>query len=146
MTILCERGDTLYHFTKEENARARPMCEKALALDPTYGVAYTLLSWTYLLEWLLYGNPGSPSIVNKLTVSPKKRLLLMTHSPSAHEVLGFIYLFKDRQHEQAIAEVKRALTLGPNWFSSYVALGQILNFSGPARRSHYSGFQLSEET
>jgi adenylate cyclase len=37
--------------TKDGNARARQMLEKAIALDPQYADAYVLLGSTYLLEW-----------------------------------------------------------------------------------------------
>jgi len=38
-----------YRFTKE--AQARQMFERAAELDPGYAAAYTLLSWTYFVEW-----------------------------------------------------------------------------------------------
>jgi adenylate cyclase len=37
--------------TKETNAQARQLFEKALALDPQYAEAYARLGWTYMLEW-----------------------------------------------------------------------------------------------
>jgi tetratricopeptide (TPR) repeat protein len=39
-------------------------------------------------------------------------------------------LWKDQQHEQAIAEVERAIALDPNDAESYMALGNFLNFVG----------------
>ena len=42
-----------YRFTKEANAQARQMFEKAIALDPQYAEAYAWLGWTYWLEWVL---------------------------------------------------------------------------------------------
>src|SRR4030095_15864068 len=41
-----------WRTTKEGNAQARQMLEKAIALDPQYADAYVLLGITYLLEWL----------------------------------------------------------------------------------------------
>ncbi len=34
-------------ITKEANAQARQMYEKAIALDPQYAEAYAALGWTY---------------------------------------------------------------------------------------------------
>ena len=36
-----------FRFTKETNAQARQMFEKAIALDPQYAEAYAWLGWTY---------------------------------------------------------------------------------------------------
>jgi hypothetical protein len=41
-----------------------------------------------------------------------------------------VYLFRDQQHEQALAEAKRAHALGPNWYSTYYMLGATLNAMG----------------
>jgi adenylate cyclase len=38
-------------FTKEANAYARQMFEKAVVLDPQYARAYAGLGLTYFLEW-----------------------------------------------------------------------------------------------
>jgi tetratricopeptide (TPR) repeat protein len=41
-----------------------------------------------------------------------------------------MYLWKDKQHELAIAEAKRALALSPNDAESCARLGETLNFAG----------------
>src|SRR5262245_56054798 len=43
----------LVRYTKEANVQARQLCDKAIALDPSYADAYALLGWTYWLEWEL---------------------------------------------------------------------------------------------
>src|SRR3989442_8056694 len=46
------RGVEYYwRFTQEANVQARQQFEKALALDPQYVEAYTLLGLTYAQEW-----------------------------------------------------------------------------------------------
>ena len=40
--------DYFYRYTKESNAQARPLFEKAIELDPQYAEAYAWLGWTYL--------------------------------------------------------------------------------------------------
>src|SRR5207245_4467138 len=42
----------LWRYTQEANAQARQMFEKAVALDPQYADAYTLLGYSYFREWL----------------------------------------------------------------------------------------------
>src|SRR5207249_9810095 len=41
----------VYRTTKEANAQARQMYEKAIELDPQYAVAYVALGWTYFSDW-----------------------------------------------------------------------------------------------
>ena len=45
-------------------------------------------------------------------------------------MLALIYLWRDKQHEQALAAVKRSVAHAPNWFSGYVVMGMILNTMG----------------
>lgn len=51
--------------------------------------------------------------------------------PLAHMVLGLSYLFKAR-HEQAIAEMERAVSLDPNSADGYSSLGLALAYAGRA--------------
>jgi adenylate cyclase len=41
-----------------------------------------------------------------------------------------VYLYRNKQYEQAIAEAKRAITLSPNFYSPYAALAASLIFAG----------------
>ena len=118
----------LYRFTPDANAQARQLCEQAIALDQTYGVAYALLGWTYFKEWFLQWNQD-PQMLEQAFALAQKAIALDDSLPPAHELLGQVYLWKNK-HEQAIAEVKRALAHGPNWFSSYASLGRFLNYAG----------------
>jgi adenylate cyclase len=118
----------LYRFTPDANEQARQVCEQAIALDPAYGVAYTVLGWTYFMEWFLQWNQDSQTLERAFLLA-QKAITLDDSLPPAHELLGQVYLLKNK-HEQAIAEVKRAIAHGPNWFSSYASLGRILNYAG----------------
>ncbi|MBM4259367.1 MAG: tetratricopeptide repeat protein [Deltaproteobacteria bacterium] len=44
--------------------------------------------------------------------------------------LGVVYLYRDRNYEQALAEVKRSIAISPNWFPGHTVLGLILNMMG----------------
>jgi adenylate cyclase len=61
----------------------------------------------------------------------QKALALDGSLSVAHELLAWVYLFRDKQHEAALAEANRALAYGgANWFSAYIVLGNVLNFAG----------------
>jgi len=44
--------------TRDGNAKARQMFEKALALDPKYAMAYAALGETYLFALLMANTPA----------------------------------------------------------------------------------------
>jgi len=51
-----------WHFTKEANAQARQMSEKATGLDPQYAAAYALLSGTHWFDWFFQWSSDPQSL------------------------------------------------------------------------------------
>ena len=119
------------HFnrqTKEANAQARQMFEKAIELDPAYAEAYVGLSWTYWLEWTFLWSPNPQTLEQAFALAQKARALDDSLA-QAHILSGRLYLWK-KQHEQAVAEAERAIALAPNFAEGYAELGFILNWAG----------------
>ncbi len=67
--------------------------------------------------------------LEKAAALAHKAIALDESIPSAHQLLGQVYLFQKR-HEQATAEAERAVTLVPNDAENYLWLGWILNYAG----------------
>src|SRR5712691_8094998 len=103
--------------------------EKAIALDPSYAVAYAFLGLSYWIEWVLHFS-DDPQLLERAFTLAQQALALDDSLPPAHELLGLVYLWRDKQHEQAIAELKRAVAYSPNWFSANTMLGYALNYAG----------------
>jgi tetratricopeptide (TPR) repeat protein len=118
----------LVRFTKEANAQARQLGEKAVALDPHYAEAYALLSNTYWLEWELRWSADSQTLGRALVLA-QQAVTLDDSLPTAHRFLGQVYALK-QQYDQAIAEGERAITLDPNNADSYTSQAQALLFAG----------------
>ena len=118
----------IHRFTKEANAEARQMFEKAIELDPEYASAHSLLGWTHLLEWML-GWSHDPQSLERAFELAQTALSLDNSLPEAHRLLGNIYLSK-KQHEQAIVVCEKAIALNPNYADGFAALGEILNWVG----------------
>jgi adenylate cyclase len=118
-----------WRFTKEAHAQARQMYKKAIELDPAYALAHMLLGWTYLQEWVLQWSQD-PQTLEWAFALVQKALALDDSLPQAHELLGFVHLLKNKQPEQAVVEMERAVALSPNWYSAYAALGLSLNYAG----------------
>jgi adenylate cyclase len=115
-------------FTKEANAQARQMSEKALALDPQYAEAYAWLGQTYWMEWNQRWS-ADPQTLERALALAQQATALDDSLPVAHSLLGQIYAQK-RQYDQAIAEGERAIALDPNNADSYQWQANVLNFAG----------------
>jgi TolB-like protein/Flp pilus assembly protein TadD len=115
-------------LTKEANAQARQLFEKALALDPQYAEAYAWLSGTYWLEWV-YRWSADPQTLEHALALAQQAVALDDSLPQAHGILSWVYGLK-QQSDQAIAEGKRAIALDPNNADSYAGQAQVLLMAG----------------
>jgi tetratricopeptide (TPR) repeat protein len=129
------RGDKYYVLlTKEAHEQARQMFEQAIALDPQYAEAYMLLGGSYWLEWIWQWSEG-PQAMERAFALVQKALGLNDSLGIAHSQLGFIYLWRDRQYERAIAEGEQGLALDPNCGTCSAMLGHILTYAGRAQEA-----------
>jgi adenylate cyclase len=120
------RGTEYYwSFTKDGNAKARQMFEKAIELDPKYADAYAWLGLNYWFGWLAQYSPD-PNALDRASQLAQQAIALDDSRPFPHTVLGNIYLFK-RQYAEALTEAQRAIALGPNDASGYEWLAWIMN-------------------
>jgi adenylate cyclase len=125
------RGRTYYlRYTKEANAQARQMFEHAIELDSRYADAYTLLGFTYWLEWVLQWSQNPVQSLERFAELAHQALALDDSLPMPHIALGYVYLWKDRQYAQGIAELQKAVSLAPNNADVYFALAEGLNIAG----------------
>jgi adenylate cyclase len=73
--------------TKEANAHARQMFEKAVELDPMYAAAYAGLGATYINDFVFQWNPD-PQNLERGFVLAQQALALDTSLPAAHGLYG----------------------------------------------------------
>jgi adenylate cyclase len=115
-------------YTKETDAQARQLYEKAIALDPQYADAYAWLSYTYWREWVSRWSTDPQTLERALTLV-HQALALDDSLPIAHSLLGYVHAQK-QQYDQAIAEGERAIALDPNNADSYARQADVLNNAG----------------
>jgi TolB-like protein/predicted Zn-dependent protease len=115
-------------FTKEANAQARQMWEKAVELDSQYAEAYELLGATYYMEWVWRWS-ADPQTLERALVLAQQALALDDSLPVAHSFVSLVYA-QQQQYDQAIAEGERAIALDPNHADSYAWQAEVLNLVG----------------
>lgn len=120
------KGGTM---NKERVERAMQLLEEAIALDPEYAYAYSLLSTAHF-DLVALGASGSPreSLQRALELG-KKAIALDDSNSSVHACLTFPYIYLT-EFDKAISEAEKAISLSPNSALAYWALGTALGFSG----------------
>ncbi|MBI3756964.1 MAG: tetratricopeptide repeat protein [Deltaproteobacteria bacterium] len=120
--------EPFFRYTKETNAQARQLFEKAIALDPQYAEAYAYLGWTYHREWFFRWT-ADPQTLERAFELAQQAVALDDSLPVAHSVLCQVY-GQQQQYDQALAEGERAIALDPNNADSYARKGAGLLFAG----------------
>ncbi len=116
-------------FTKEDNAKAQALFERAVKLDPEYAAAWTMLAWTHWIDASYGFSQSRAESFNRALELAQKALGLDDANPDVHALLGGIHLFQG-QHERAIAEGKKAIALRPNNACNLALLAQTLSYTG----------------
>jgi adenylate cyclase len=117
-----------YRYTKEANAQARQLFEKAIALDPQYAEAYAWLGLTYWAEWGFRWS-AAPETLKRALALAQQAAALDDSLPVAHSLLSNVYT-SEQQYDQAITEGERAIALDPNYADSYAVQANVLILAG----------------
>jgi TolB-like protein/class 3 adenylate cyclase len=118
----------LSRLKRAENFEAREFFRQAIELDPGYAAAYAALGWTFL-NTVLYGWGGSPSSeLRRAEELARKATALDDASIEGHRLLARVLLMR-RNHDLAVLELERAISLNPNDANSYADQGLIFVYS-----------------
>ena len=119
--------------TPEEFKAAIADFKKAAELDPNYGRAYAALAATYWESYTRYWGltMGIGRHIHDAQYEAEQFLAKAMRNPTplAHQVSSAM-LVQAQQHEDAIAEAKRAIAADPNDADGYIALARALSFAG----------------
>jgi serine/threonine-protein kinase len=115
----------LFH---KSSAKAVPLFEQAIKLDPNFALAFAGLSMAE--SWLYHSSDPVPARREKARLHADEALRLQPDLPEGHLALGFSYYYGDRDYERALAEFEIARRGLPNDAQVYLAIGAIQRRQG----------------
>jgi TolB-like protein/class 3 adenylate cyclase len=126
--------DHFYRINKQDNVVAQRLTEEAIALDPRYACAYSLLGGIHRMavELGISNSPAQSLATAKELV--EKAIDLNPALPGPYAVLSHVYRSMG-QYDKSIEEAEKALTLNPNSVLGNGAMGSILMYVGRSEES-----------
>jgi tetratricopeptide (TPR) repeat protein len=127
--VLLKGWEHYLRQTPDEFRAAIVDFKKATELDPSYGRAYAALA---ALHWEAYRRYWGAALgVTRSTYEAEQYLgkAMREPTPLAHQVASAM-LVHAQQHQEGIAEARRAIASDPNDADGYVALAGALSFAG----------------
>jgi len=121
-----------FRLTPDDFAKANSSFRRAIELDPNYDRAYAALA---LLHWTATQHPALLVRLGmnwqEARLRPREFLQKAMKRPTsiAYNVSSQMHLYL-RQHEQAISEIEKALSLDPNDSACHQTMAFILNMTG----------------
>jgi TolB-like protein/Flp pilus assembly protein TadD len=114
-----------YRRNKEGNIHARKLAEEAIALDPEYPTAYSLLGRTRHMDVLLGLSKSREKSLQEEVRLLQKALAIDDSHPIANTTLAYTYAMQ-KQPEKSLAQAERAVALNPNMALPNAHLGGAL--------------------
>ena len=122
-------NEHLYRRTTADTLEAGRLAQEAIALDPEYGGAYTLLAHIHLDDvWFNRTKDRAKSIKTAEQLA-LKAIDLSGQDTITHRLLGMVFLLRN-EYEKAIIEAQKAIELSPNSAVDHFFMGMVLRFTG----------------
>jgi adenylate cyclase len=123
-------GKQLHHrSTREDNAAALAMLERATTLDPNYAHAHAWLACTLGQSWVYGFCADRDAIWDRVVEELRIALALDDNDSDVHRILAAVNLARD-EHDKAVYHQERALALNPNDDLIVVQQGEVLTWIG----------------
>jgi TolB-like protein len=118
-------------FTKEGNLESRLMFEQAIELDLTFATAIGRLATAHTLAAENGWSPAPEKSMKTARLLAEKAVALDDDLPQAHWAMARVYSRKRLfDGDRAIASLRKAIALDPNYADAFAMLSNVLNFVG----------------
>jgi uncharacterized protein (DUF924 family)/TolB-like protein len=126
-------GNALHWDDPEQEAEATRLIERAIEIDPGYGLAYALLGTMRRAKWR--DDPGNSNALLDEAYQLALRAVELDDSEStSHSLLGQTCLYR-RDFELAMQHMQRSVELNPNNQWNVADMGLILLYTGRAQEA-----------
>jgi adenylate cyclase len=120
----------LHHrSTREDNAEAQRLLNRALALDPNYAHAHAWKACVLGQTWVYGWCADRASTFEQVAAELEITLALDDNDSDVHRILAALNLNRD-DHDKAAYHQERALALNPNYDLVVVQQGELLTWLG----------------
>jgi adenylate cyclase len=119
----------LYRFTPEDAGKARDLFGRAIASDENFSSAYTGLAYQRLYDVMNGYSDDFEASLADAEKNVRHALRLDEKDALARYTLGRLYTLKP-DHEAALGEFERGISLNPGFAQIYHGMGFALAFSG----------------
>jgi adenylate cyclase len=119
----------LRKFTKEGFLQSKKFAEKAIEIDPNYGLAYTIIAWNFALE-VEFGFSKDPAQnFKEIDHFINKALEVEPDLPDVYSLRTYVYNVKG-QYDKAISQGRLAIEKFPSISDSHAFLAYALVKAG----------------
>jgi eukaryotic-like serine/threonine-protein kinase len=115
--------------SKEEDAHAAELLEKAVAIDPKFTVAWAKLS-VVRCEQMWYERVRSPDRISQARAALERAEVLDPDIPEVHHARGIYHYYVDRDSTRAFTEFQLALNDQPDNSEFLTTIGTLLAVQG----------------
>ena len=129
-------------LTKEDNLTGRQLLEEAIALDPNFLAAYTLLGITHLSDAAFGWAESFDKSVNEAETLAHKALSLDDTSPFAYNLFASVHLFR-LEYKKAVDGFRKVIALSPYTAGVHAWLGVALIHVGGKVEESIQEFKIA---
>jgi TolB-like protein len=127
------RGNALPWDDPASAAEATQLFEKAIQIDPGYGMAHGLLANMRVHAWLYQGG-DSTAYLDEAYKLGRRAVELDDSESTCHSLLAQVYLYR-RAFEPALQHMRRAVELNPNNQWNLADMAFVLGYAGEAEQA-----------
>ena len=127
------KGNALPWDDPDGAAEAIRLLEKAIGIDPGYGLAHALLAGLYWRKWLNDAS-NSDAALEEALASAKRAVELDKNESTCFSILGQAYMLR-RSFDLALQYARRAVEMNPNNQWNVATMGSILIYVGQAEEA-----------